>query len=300
MEYIKLDIKSIPEVRFAHVYDVKNPRRDYHPHFAPLSGAVEITYIQQGALVCIPAGADEVIIPQGCVGVFVNNHPYSASCNADSHIHRTVGLNMEFDMYPVTPAHVIDCVREKQSDTMGSAVRAIVPANYLAAKHPLPAVETYINRIIQCHSLGITYERAYCAGLCFEMLAEITRSCISDIFAIDDILPPSQTMYARKAMEFIALHIGEHIRIEHIAKALGISSGYLSVIFKTATGQTIVEYINRVKLSRVKELMLTRGMTFKQAGENVSICDESYLSRMFKKYNGISISEFISKGRING
>ena len=59
------------------------------------------------------------------------------------------------------------------------------------------------------------------------------------------------------------------------------------------TGQTLITYINRVKIERVKELLLiNNAITLKEAGENVGIEDENYLSRIFKQYTGLSVREF--------
>ena len=94
-----------------------------------------------------------------------------------------------------------------------------------------------------------------------------------------------------KAKRYIINHISEKIYVEDIASAVGLSVGYLSNIFKKTTGQTLVEYINTVKLQRVRELRLTLGVTLKEAGKTVGFYDETYLSRLYKKYFGNNLSE---------
>jgi YesN/AraC family two-component response regulator len=50
--------------------------------------------------------------------------------------------------------------------------------------------------------------------------------------------------------------------------------------------------IDRIKINQVKEMILSKNITFRQAGENVGIEDENYLSHIFSKYNGISMRKF--------
>ena len=57
------------------------------------------------------------------------------------------------------------------------------------------------------------------------------------------------------------------------------------------TGTTIISYINRLKLEKIKNLVINKGISLRQAGESVGIYDENYLSRLFKQYYGKSISE---------
>ena len=93
-------------------------------------------------------------------------------------------------------------------------------------------------------------------------------------------------------MNYIASHIDENISVDEISFHLGISSSYLSSQFKASTGRTIIEYVNFVKLNKVKELICDKGLTLKEAGEAVGFYDEHYLSRVFKKHFGMSAREY--------
>lgn len=103
---------------------------------------------------------------------------------------------------------------------------------------------------------------------------------------------PSAARYYKKAVEYIGNHINGRITVDEIAAGVGISPGYLSRLFKQVSQRTIVAYINGMKIDRIRELMETEGYNLREAGEKMGITDENYLSRMFKKYTGLSVREF--------
>ena len=95
--------------------------------------------------------------------------------------------------------------------------------------------------------------------------------------------------YVEKAKQYIASHIDQKLYVADIAAGVGLSIGYLSNIFHHVTGQTLVEFINRTKLARVKELT-ERGLTIKEAGRLTGYEDENYVSRIYKKYFGKNLT----------
>ena len=98
--------------------------------------------------------------------------------------------------------------------------------------------------------------------------------------------------YFNIATNYIMENIEDKLSIEEIAAHTGISSGYLSRMFKEISGRSIVEYINYTKIEKVKELIATKNKSLREAGEDVGINDQNYLSRMFKKYTKLTVREF--------
>ena len=108
----------------------------------------------------------------------------------------------------------------------------------------------------------------------------------------DDAIPPSYHRYCQKAKEYISQHMEEHISMSEIADFVGINKNYLTNIFSSCEKIGIAEYINRVKLNRMKELIIKYNYSIKMASEAVGFQDVNYVSRIFKKYFGITISEY--------
>jgi two-component system response regulator YesN len=79
-----------------------------------------------------------------------------------------------------------------------------------------------------------------------------------------------------------------------VAQHFGFSPSYLSRKFKQDTGRNFVEYLTGLRMEKAKELAASHEKMFAAASE-VGIPDPNYFSRCFKKYTGVSYSEFAAK-----
>ncbi len=77
-----------------------------------------------------------------------------------------------------------------------------------------------------------------------------------------------------------------------IARAQNISITYFRSIFKSITGLSPVEYLNRVRILRALELLQTTTFSVSEVGERVGFYDTNYFSRLFKKVIGYPPSYF--------
>jgi ABC-type Fe3+-hydroxamate transport system substrate-binding protein len=82
---------------------------------------------------------------------------------------------------------------------------------------------------------------------------------------------------------------------EDAARRAGMNPDYFSVWFKKATGFGFSAYINRLRLERAKELLLTPGRTVQEAAEHSGFGDAFYFSRKFKELTGEAPSAFAAR-----
>lgn len=288
MEYRKLLLKQLPVLSFAHSYVTDN----YNFNFPKANNNIEITYIEQGDVIKTFENKEQLFIPASSVMVCTHDRYFNAKSEAAIHRHSTIGILVEFESHPVTPQQIISCSRYTSENTNPHQFIAIVPEFFQIDQYN-SNIEKLIKKIILSHTATQSFKELETCGLFFELLAEITQDCIRNTYTDNNINhSPSNLIYSQRAMKYIYKHIDEKISLSDIAQHLEISTGYLSNTFKSTTGQTIVEYITRVKINKVKELITTKHITLKQAAESVAIDDENYLSRIFKKQTGISASEY--------
>lgn len=83
------------------------------------------------------------------------------------------------------------------------------------------------------------------------------------------------------------------LNLAYIAQHFGFSASYLSRKFKQETGSNFIEYLTNL---RMKKAMQIAGGNVKmyQAAAEVGIPDPNYFSRCFKKYAGMSYSEYVA------
>lgn len=108
---------------------------------------------------------------------------------------------------------------------------------------------------------------------------------------LSDIREKSERWEIAKIKDYISKHVEEDIALEKAANICNISKSYFSTIFKSETGESFTDYLNRVKIQRARELILEEGLRAYEAAFAVGISDESYFSKLFKKYLGINPSE---------
>ncbi len=107
-----------------------------------------------------------------------------------------------------------------------------------------------------------------------------------------DSASPGNRRYCERAKQYIAENIEKKLTVGQIAKAAGVSKNYLTNIFSQSEGMPIIEYINRRKLTHMLALIETGGCSLSEAGEQVGISDPNYISRIFKRYYGMTFSEY--------
>ncbi|MCM2533822.1 AraC family transcriptional regulator [Neobacillus pocheonensis] len=101
----------------------------------------------------------------------------------------------------------------------------------------------------------------------------------------------------RKAIEFIRLNLDQNLNLGNISKAIHSSTYELSRQFKKETGQTITEYINKLRIKEALKIMENENMSITDIAQMVGFNDVNYFTKVFKKFNGFTPSEY-RKGKI--
>ncbi|MCP8967763.1 helix-turn-helix domain-containing protein [Ectobacillus ponti] len=97
------------------------------------------------------------------------------------------------------------------------------------------------------------------------------------------------------AKQWIAQHLHESITIERIAKEVYMNTTYLSEQFKSQTGETVLDYVTRLRLQKAKELLLRSDLKVYEISQQVGYADTKYFSKLFKKHFGELPSQFKEK-----
>lgn len=79
-----------------------------------------------------------------------------------------------------------------------------------------------------------------------------------------------------------------------------LSPGYLSLIFKQSTGDTVSHYIISQRIDEAKRLLETTNMKVNQICEKVGIDNVSYFGQRFKMFYGMSPSEYRKRKKSGG
>ncbi len=96
----------------------------------------------------------------------------------------------------------------------------------------------------------------------------------------------------RKAQEYIDNHFQKDMSLDDISRELNISPYYFSRLFKEETGENFVEYVTGRRIERAKHLLKNPDKSIKEICAEVGYSDPNYFSRIFKKYQGVSPTEY--------
>jgi AraC-like DNA-binding protein len=107
-----------------------------------------------------------------------------------------------------------------------------------------------------------------------------------------DTVSPGNRRYCDRAKAYITENINRKITVSEVAEAAGVSKNYLTNVFSNSEGIPLMEYINRNKLSYMLELIRRYGYSLSEAGEHVGFSDVNYISRIFKRYYGMTVTEY--------
>lgn len=95
----------------------------------------------------------------------------------------------------------------------------------------------------------------------------------------------------RNALNYIHTNFSEAITLDDLARRVGISRFYLSRTFRSATGFSVVEYINNVRCKEARQL-IDGGSSVSEAARICGFENMSYFTRTFKKCMGVLPSKF--------
>ena len=91
---------------------------------------------------------------------------------------------------------------------------------------------------------------------------------------------------AAKARLFIAEHHGGEISLSQIARAVNMSAFYFCKIFKQATGLTFTDYLARVRVEKVKNLLLNPHRRVSETAYEAGFQSLSQFNRVFRRIAG--------------
>lgn len=95
-----------------------------------------------------------------------------------------------------------------------------------------------------------------------------------------------------RARAFIAEHLTEDLGLEQVSRAVGMSTFYFCKNFKKSTGLTFTEYLSRVRVEAVKQLLLNPYKRVSEAAYEAGFQSLSQFNRMFHRIAGESPSTY--------
>lgn len=95
-----------------------------------------------------------------------------------------------------------------------------------------------------------------------------------------------------KIFHYIHEHFHASITIEDIAGHVYLSPNYVRTLFKKETGETVLDYIVKLRMKRAVELLKNPSLKIHEIARSVGYENISYFCSVFHKHKGYTPNEF--------
>lgn len=106
-----------------------------------------------------------------------------------------------------------------------------------------------------------------------------------------------QSVLCREFLVLVEKYACEYRDMGFYADKLCISTKYLSVVVKKASGQSPVEWIDRTVMRYARTLLTSSDMTVQQIAAKLNFPNPSFFGQYFKRHEGVTPKKFRNKNR---
>ncbi len=104
--------------------------------------------------------------------------------------------------------------------------------------------------------------------------------------------PNSASKITQQFRELLFLHVKEKQKVTDYAILLNITPNHLNKSVKEITGKSPSIWIDETIINEAKYLLFQTSLTISEISYQIGLLDQSYFSRIFKKYEGVTPAEF--------
>lgn len=101
--------------------------------------------------------------------------------------------------------------------------------------------------------------------------------------------------FVQQVKEYIEGHYRDDIALQDIADIFGYSDVYFCKLFKQSFGMNFISYLNNYRIEKAKNLLANPIINIKDVSVKAGFRDANYFTRIFKRMEGATPSEYRSK-----
>lgn len=120
----------------------------------------------------------------------------------------------------------------------------------------------------------------------------VTDLCMECVAAVSGVQVEKINPVVQKACAYIEDNLDKDVSLEYLANYCGVSSFYLSKLFKEETGGNFITYVTERRLEKAEKLLHDDSLIIKEITSMVGYNDQNYFSKLFKHKFGISPTEY--------
>ncbi len=124
--------------------------------------------------------------------------------------------------------------------------------------------------------------------LCYKLQETI------DVFTecMFNYIPSKSNEIIKKAIRYISRNFSRSLTLDEVASHVHLNPAYFSTLFKQSTGSSFKEYLNMVRIEESKRLLSNTDYSIIDISLATGFEDQSYFSKVFKKYTGLTPKQY--------
>lgn len=237
-----------------------------HMHFHE---ALEFLYITRGGIRCY-LDSETLTLQPGDILFLNSNVPHKTESIGD----KTDCALFQFRNLSVFDSHLKHLVEFLSTAGVSAYIFREEDPDYVEMQYHLTAIAQ------ANHSKGAAYEFFVASGI-YAVLGILHRK--EFLSAAQDLMDPELLKKLQPVFQYIDENYAEHLTLEDLARCVGFHKAYFCRLFKQATGNTVVDYLNFVRV-RKAEMLLRGNRSAIEAAYLAGFSSPSYFTKIFKKY----------------
>ena len=144
---------------------------------------------------------------------------------------------------------------------------------------------------------GFGYRKAYLGMVqSFQNYGELRRWFLMKTSEICQNIATSRETQTETLVSKVKTYIEENyqkdISLDEVSRLVDISPYYFSKLFKQEAGKNFIEYLTEIRMHHAEEFLRDPSYSIKEVCVMSGYSDPNYFSRLFKKYEGVTPSEY--------
>ena len=215
-------------------------------------------------------------------------------------------MDKEESPYPIKEEKIIlDSLSSGNIDKLEANLNRffdnLLSGTYSKGSHIKSALALHLSLYHYCIEKGINTDEVFGQGfsrldelLKLNSLERLKTMLLNDIKSIVEYSAAKKksNMLVDLAVKYIDKNYSADLSLETVAKEVFITPTYLSFLFKQCLGISFVDYLNKTRITKSCELLKDLRMKTYEISSSVGYKDEKYFSFVFKKYMGITPTQY--------
>lgn len=103
---------------------------------------------------------------------------------------------------------------------------------------------------------------------------------------------PQEERTINQLTRYLQEHLADELSLGVLADEFHLSAQYISQLFKSEIGVNFLTYLTNIRMEKAKKLLLVTSLPISEVSERSGYADYRVFTKTFKKYEGLTPSQY--------